>query len=266
MKKEKFFEPTKNNAIDTFLEDFSERDMLLQINSTVNTFLDSNPPMVSQSASIATTVKIYGDVYIGANVTIEDYVIIKGPAIILDETYIGQHTLIRGSTIIGYNNIIGHCCEIANSIILNDTTISHYNVITCSLVGSNVNFSAFASTAAFLLKNAKIRELSTPIILHSYNGDTYTANSLKFGSIIGDNCRIGAFSLLNPGVIMERNCIIYPLLNVSSNYYRENSSLYMEGYLAQFIIQIGERAPKPNLKNPSRIKAVKLTDEEERYE
>lgn len=261
MKVEKFFVPTTLTTIDDVLANLSDKDMLEQVTISVRNSLSSCSSFISPEASISKYATISGPVHIGASVIIEDYAVIKGPVIIYDNTFIGQHALIRGATIIGSNTTIGHGCEIANSMILNNTVIAHYNIITCSLIGSNVNFSAFASTAAFLLKNTQIRELDVPVVLHNSNGESYPANSFKFGSIIGDNCRIGAFTLLNPGVIMEKNCIVYPLLNVSANYYREYSSIYMEEYLTKFIIQIGQRNPRHELSSkPPRIKGVKLDD------
>ncbi len=263
MKIEKFFAPTAIATIDNILNNLSDKDMLEQVTTSIYDFLSSCSSFISPDANISNSAIISGNVYIGSGVTIEDYAVIKGPVIIHDNAFIGQHVLIRGATIIGSNTIVGHGCEIVNSMILNNTTIAHYNIITCSLIGSNVNFSAFASTAAFLLKNTQIRELSVPVILHNAHGESYPANSYKFGSIIGDNCRIGAFTLLNPGVIMEKNCIVYPLLNVSTNYYRECSSIYMEEYQTKFIIQIGQRtsAHKTKLSSkPPRIKAIKIDD------
>lgn len=258
---EKFFNPTHLTPVDDILNNLSDVDMLDQITGSVHKSLLSCSNFVSPSATISPSAIITGDVYIGPGVIIEDYAVIKGPVLIYDNAFIGQHVLIRGSTIIGRNTIIGHGCEITNSMILNDTTVAHYNVITCSLIGSNVNFSAFASTAAFLLKNLQIRTPDIPVILHNAHGESYPANSFKFGSIIGDNCRIGAFVLLNPGVIMEKSCTVYPLLNVSATYYRECSSIYMEEYLTKFIIQIGQKSPKATLiSKPPRIKAVKIED------
>jgi len=256
-----FFKPVSIHLIDNFLDDLSVKEMINQIANTIDTFFSTNKTYISPTAHISPTAVLTGDVYIGDNVTIEDYVVLKGPVIIYDNTYIGQHALIRNNSIIGYGNIIGHSCEVSNSIIMNDTTIAHYNVITCSLIGSNVNFSAFASTASFLLKNKKIKKLEEPIVLHTPDGGLYKASSLKFGSIVGDNCRIGAFALLDPGVIMEKDCIIYPLLNVSSNYYIKESSLYIEDYRAKFFIQIGMREKPLKIETESScIKAIKIDD------
>ena len=261
MKIKNFFNPTEIETIDRVLENLSDKDMLDQIMTSARKFLSTCPNFISPSATISPSASISGDVYIGPGVIIEDYAVIKGPVLIYDNTFIAQHVLIRGATIIGRDTIIGHGSEIANSMILNNTTIAHYNVITCSLIGSNVNFSAFASTAAFLLKNPQIRIPNMPVILHNEHGETYPANSFKFGSIIGDDCRIGALALLNPGVIMERSCIVYPLLNVSATYYRKDSSIYMEEYLTKFIIQIGQKPPKTSLVSKApRIKAIRLED------
>lgn len=261
MKIKKFFEPTTIREIDIFLENLSDKEMPQQIVSFTKKQLKDHKG-IDSTAVVSDNVSINGDVCIGAHVIIEDYVVIKGPVIIYDNAFIGQHSLIRSGSVIGRNSTIGHSCEIANTMILNDTVISHYNVLSSSLVGSNVNFSAFASTAAYLIKNEKIKNQDIPVILHNDNYEIYQADSYKFGSIIGDNCRIGALTLLNPGVIMEKNCIVYPLLNIPNNYYHENSSIYKEEYLAQFFIQKGERFLNPQNEKSyySHIKAIKIND------
>nr|MCR5719179.1 UDP-N-acetylglucosamine pyrophosphorylase [Lachnospiraceae bacterium] len=37
---------------------------------------------------------------------------------------------------------------------------------------------------------------------------------IKFGAILGDHCEVGCNSVLNPGCIVGKNTIIYPLSNV----------------------------------------------------
>lgn len=260
MNVDNFFGPTEIQAIDDFLKKLTDKGMPEEIASyTQNQVKDCQD--ISETAVISNNVSIKGNVYIGENVTIQDYAVINGPVMIFDGAFIGQHSLIRNGSVVGKNSIIGHSCEIANTMILSNTTISHYNVVSNSLVGSNVNFSAFASTASFLLKNKEIHNLNVPVILHNENYEFYPANCYKFGAIIGDNCRIGAFTLLNPGVIMERNCIVYPLLSIPANYYHKDSSIHTEEYAAKFIIQIGERMPtiKEN-SSSSHIKAEKIDD------
>lgn len=250
-----FFSQTGIPEIDFFLQNMSVENMPQQIQSFAQKTLQTYK---NADRNTSDSISISGDVYIGSGVEIGDFSVIKGPAIIYDNAIIGEHSLVRNGSVIGKNSIIGHNCEINNSMILNDTTIAHCNVVSYSLIGNNVNFSAFAVAASYLLKNEKIREQTIPITLYDKEFKAYSANCNKYGAIVGDNSRIGALTVLNPGVIMEQNCVVYPLISIQPTYYHMNSHIFKESYFEQFFIQLGQREEKQ--KKDTAIKAERLDD------
>lgn len=63
-----------------------------------------------------------------------------------------------------------------------------------------------------------------------FDDKTYLKTSSKFGSIIGDHCRIGAYTMTYPGVTMGKNCVALPHLMIKEVFYANDSKLYLQDY------------------------------------
>lgn len=149
----------------------------------------------------------YGkNIFIGKDTLVEDYAVIKGPAIIGKNCFIGHASYLRGGCILGDNVHIGHGAEIKNSILLNNAIAAHLNYIGDSIIGSNVNISGGA-----MLANFRFDKKSVTIKTEDKRIDTGLS---KFGAILGDNSTIGVNAVLNPGTLLGKNTIVYPLTSV----------------------------------------------------
>lgn len=146
------------------------------------------------------------EIYIGKKTIIAKGVLIKGPAIIGDNCFIEQGSLIRENVILGNSVHIGHGAEIKNSIILNNTAISHLNYVGDSVIGGNVNISG-----GVIIANYRLDKHSVLIRTGDKKIDTKLE---KFGAIVGDGSAIGVNSVLNPGTVLGKNTIVYPLVSV----------------------------------------------------
>lgn len=146
------------------------------------------------------------NVFVGSGTVIEEGAMIKGPAIIGKNCYIAHGAYIRENVILGDNVTIGHASEIKNSIILSSASIAHFNYVGDSIIGKNVNFGGGALIANFRLDGETVkvkaddRKIDTKLI--------------KFGAIVGDRVKIGAGAVLNPGTIIAKDSLIYPLTSV----------------------------------------------------
>src|ERR1035437_3463959 len=143
------------------------------------------------------------NVVIGEGTVIEKDAVIKGKAIIGKNCLIGNAVLMRGNCILGDNVQIGHGVELKNVIILNNSSIAHLNYVGDSIVGNDVNISAGAIVANLRLDKKEI--------LVNIQGEKINTSLAKFGAIIGDGCTVGVNSVLNPGTILGKNCVVYPL-------------------------------------------------------
>lgn len=144
---------------------------------------------------------------LGKGTVVEEGALIKGPAIIGKNCYIGHSAYLRENCILGDNVHIGHGCEIKNSVILSGTTIAHLNYIGDSVVGGNVNIAGGAMFANFRFDGKPIRIAA--------DKKTIETGLMKFGSIVGDGSKIGVNAVLNPGTILGKDCVVYPLVFVT---------------------------------------------------
>lgn len=132
---------------------------------------------------------------IGSNVLIEPGVFIQGPCIIGTGTVVRHGAYIRAYTIIGSRCVIGHSTEIKHSILLDGAAATHFVYLGDSIVGRNVNLGAGVKCANLRLD----RKLVPPTGLK------------KFGALIGDDVQIGCNAVLNPGTLIGKKSVCYPL-------------------------------------------------------
>lgn len=133
---------------------------------------------------------------------IEDNVILKAPIIINENCFIGANAYLRDGVYLSKATKVGPGCEVKTSIIFNNTQIAHFNFIGDSIIGSSVNFEAGAITANYF--NERV-DKTIRVLHHSKIVET---DAKKFGSLVGDNCKIGANAVLSPGTILIPDTIV----------------------------------------------------------
>jgi NDP-sugar pyrophosphorylase family protein len=155
--------------------------------------------------------QIQENIYVGKNVTIDDTARITGGAIIGNNCTIGHAAFIRAGVLLGDNVHVGHATEVKHSIILENTALAHLNYIGDSIVGSDCNISGGATLAnwRFDKKEIEIKNVDKKIQTHLE----------KMGSIIGDGCFVGVSAVINPGTVMARNSLVFPLISVKGTYF-----------------------------------------------
>lgn len=145
-------------------------------------------------------------VFIGKGTTIEEGALIKGPAIIGENSSIGHAAFIRQNCLFGNNVRIGHGSEVKNSIVFPNSAVAHLNYVGDSIIGSRVNVAGGVKLANFRFDGDSIKV--------SVGGERIDTGLVKFGAVIGDGCGIGANAVLNPGTILGKHCVVYPLVSV----------------------------------------------------
>jgi len=146
--------------------------------------------------------QIKDGVAIHKTAVIETGAVLKGPLVIEQNCFVGANAYLRGGVYLGKSVKIGPGCEIKSSIIFNDSRIAHFNFIADSLIGNNANFEAGALTANHY--NERVNKLISVI----YRSTIIETNTEKFGSLVGDNSRIGANAVLSPGTILNANTVV----------------------------------------------------------
>jgi NDP-sugar pyrophosphorylase family protein len=137
-------------------------------------------------------------VSIGKGTVVEAGAMITGPAIIGDNCIIRHNAYIRAHVIIGDNCMVGNACELKNCLLFNGCEVPHFNYVGDSILGHRAHLGA-----GVVLSNVKV----TPGNVFVDKADTGLA---KLGALIGDSSEIGCNSVLNPGSVIGRDCIVYP--------------------------------------------------------
>lgn len=150
-------------------------------------------------------------VYIGPGAVLEPGALVKGPTIIGAQTEVRQGAYIRGKCIIGSRCVVGHTTELKSSIMLDGAKAGHFAYIGDSILGNQSNLGAGTKLANLKIKDTTVRVAA---------GETLIDTGLrKFGAILGDQVEIGCNSVTNPGTILGKKCLVYPVTSVRPGYY-----------------------------------------------
>ncbi len=175
------------------------KDTILEIGRSLDKSLYDE---VSANVWIAKSAKIAPTAYIGA------------PCIIGENTEVRHCAFIRGSVLVGANSVVGNSTEVKNSIIFDNVQVPHYNYVGDSILGYRSHLGAGSITS-------NVKSIKTSVTIATADGKIETGLR-KFGAMVGDFTDVGCNSVLCPGTVLGRGCIIYPLSRVRG-YIPENS-------------------------------------------
>lgn len=128
--------------------------------------------------------------------------VLKRPVIINENCVVAANAYFREGVYLDQSVKIGPGCEIKSSIICSGTAVAHFNYIGNSIIGRNVNFEA-GSIAA----NHYNERISKRIFV-LFQSEVIDTGVNKFGSLVGDDSKIGANAVLSPGTILEKNTVV----------------------------------------------------------
>ena len=146
--------------------------------------------------------KINNGLAVHKTAIVEQGVVLKGNIIISENCFIGANAYLRGPIFLGSTVKIGPGCEIKGSVILDDTATAHFNYVGNSIIGCKVNFEAGSICANHF------NERKDKNIFVLYKGELLDTKSEKFGSLVGDHCKVGANAVLSPGTLLEKFSIV----------------------------------------------------------
>ncbi len=139
---------------------------------------------------------------------------LNGPMIIGPEAELRFSVYLRGPVILDRKVVLATATEVKNAILLEGATCPHYNYVGDSIMGKHAHIGA-----GVIFSN--LRGDRGNINLYLPEGKIETGRR-KFGAYLGDNVEVGCNSVLNPGTILGKNCLVYPIRNVRG-YHPENS-------------------------------------------
>ncbi len=148
---------------------------------------------------------VVGDrVYVGPGAVIEANAIVKGPAWIGSGTVVRSGAYVRENVIVGSNCVLGNSSEFKNCLLFNRCEVPHFNYVGDSILGFRAHLGAGVICSNVRLDRASVK-------VRDGEGGFLDTGLRKFGAIVGDRTEIGCNTVLSPGSILGRDCIVYPL-------------------------------------------------------
>lgn len=163
------------------------KDEIIRLGKTLDKNEYDEP---SENVWIHKSAKIAPTAYLGA------------PCIIGAGTEVRHCAFIRGSALIGKCCVVGNSTELKNVILFDGVQVPHYNYVGDSILGHKSHMGAGSITS-------NVKSDKTPV---EVKGTCVIPTGLKkFGAMLGDYVEIGCNSVLNPGTVIGKNTIVYPL-------------------------------------------------------
>jgi len=173
-------------------------------------------PVEGGTALVQAGAYLIGDnIELRAGVVVEAGAWIQGPTILGKGTAIKHGAYVRGGVITGEEAVIGHASEVKSSILLNGAKAPHFAYVGDSILGNRVNLGAGTKVSNLKMTNDEI--------ILRIDEESVKTGLRKMGAIIGDFTETGCNSVLNPGVLLGKNCIVYPAISVRKAYYKSKS-------------------------------------------
>lgn len=197
------------------LEEFSEKEIfegcievwepLSKLKSYINEKIVDKDIKVNK-AEMGEFCSITGNYYIDEGTKMGANVTIQGPVIIGKNVEIAAGALIRPYTIIGDGVSVGHGSEVKHAILQNKAKVASLAFVGDSILGKSTRIGS-----GVILANRRFdqKQVETKI-----NGTKYNMKSDFFGSVIGDNTRLGANSTAVPGTLIGPYTWILPTVQV----------------------------------------------------
>ncbi len=149
---------------------------------------------------------------------------ITGPCIIGENTEVRHCAFIRGNALVGSGCVVGNSTELKNVILFDCVQVPHYNYVGDSILGYKAHTGAGAITS-----NVKSDKT---LVTVKFGDEKIETGLKKFGAMLGDNVEVGCGSVLNPGTVIGKGSIVYPLSSVRG-FVKANSIYKSKGEIAE---------------------------------
>ena len=169
------------------------KDFVVKLGESLDPEKFDNP---QENVWIAKSAKVFPSAYIA------------GPCIIDENAEVRHCAFIRGSAIVGKNAVVGNSVELKNCILFDNVQVPHYNYVGDSVLGYKAHLGAGALTS-----NVK-SDKTNVVVKHAATKTALETGLRKFGAIVGDNTEVGCNTVLCPGTVLGRECIVYPVSRV----------------------------------------------------
>lgn len=200
---EDYLDLAQTNHADLFVPGEPVWSAISRIESYLDHLIDSTgDPLVHGTVSPDAT--LGGRVYVAADAIIEPGAVVFGPAWIGSGTVVRSGAYVRANVIVGNDCVLGNSSEFKNCLLFDDCEVPHFNYVGDSILGHRAHLGAgvICSNVRLDRRNVQVRDPE----------DGFLDTGLrKFGAIVGDRTEVGCNTVLSPGSILGRDCILYPV-------------------------------------------------------
>jgi len=169
-------------------------------------------PSWTVNSDVPQGVHLLGErISIGEGCVIEPGAVILGPAIIGDGVHIRTGAYVRQYVVMGAGSLIGAHSEAKGALFFPGAKAPHQAYVGDSILGRDVNLGA-----GTILSNVK--NIGREVTFRVDNEVQHTGLR-KFGAVLGDGCKTGCNSVLNPGVLMGPGSVTYPNATLRSGFF-----------------------------------------------
>ena len=163
---------------------------------------------IEEDVTISEQASVEGKVWLGKGAKVFANACVTGPCYIGENSVIGNNSLVRNYTSLGRGCVVGYSTEIKHSLVGDDCWF-HTNYIGDSIISDNCLFGAGTITANF-----RFDEKNIQVWIGDRRMDSGTN---KLGAIIGNNCKTGINSCLEPGVKIGPQSMVGPNVDLQSD-------------------------------------------------
>ena len=142
-------------------------------------------------------------VWVHKTAHVYDSAFLGTPCIIGAGSEVRHGAFIRGSALVGRDAVVGNSVELKNVILFDHVETPHYNYVGDSILGFYAHMGAGSITS-------NVKADRQPIVVKDAEEQIETGLK-KIGAMLGDHVEVGCNAVLNPGTVVGRDAVVYPL-------------------------------------------------------
>lgn len=150
--------------------------------------------------------QICAGVWVHVRAVVAPSALLLPPSIVCEGAQIRTGALLRGSVLVGRGAVVGNATELKNAILFDEAKAPHFNYVGDGILGAAAHLGAGTICS-------NVRADKRPIFVELREGRKETGLK-KCGAFVGDGTEVGCNVVLNPGTILKKGCVVYPVLSV----------------------------------------------------
>lgn len=145
-------------------------------------------------------------VWIGRGTVVDPLAAPRGPAIVGRDGELRPGAFVRAGVLVGDGCVLGNSSEFKNCVLFDGCQAPHFNYVGDSVLGWKVHLGAGAIASNFKAGGGEVSVL--------WEGRRTPTGLTKLGVLAGDGADVGSQAVLNPGSILGRSAVVYPLVSI----------------------------------------------------